>query len=137
MVKRSGREGEWSIERYATAGVISGGFTRLLAHAERTIEPQQWITFADLTVSDGNLYENNGFVEDTARRLKPDYAYVYEGKRVHKFNFRLKRFRDDPLFLYDPEMSESELAELNGLPRVWDAGKIRYVKVLGKADAVS
>lgn len=83
------------------------------------------ITFADHTLSDGGMYERLGFVVDG--ELKPDYMYVVNGIRVHKFNYRLKRFREDDSLRYEDGMSESELARLNGLDRVYDVGKVRYV----------
>lgn len=113
------------LERYATSARVPGGFTRLLKHAVRALKPSKIITFADQSISDGNLYEKNGFVVDTI--LKPDYTYLAGRQRVHKFNYRLERFRDDPTLQYQEGLSERELAILNSLHRIWDSGKIRYV----------
>lgn len=57
-----------------------------------------------------------------------DYRYLVGGRRVHKFGYRLKRFKDDPHLIYKEGLTEAELAEINNLPRIWDAGKIRFVK---------
>lgn len=126
VLRTTGRAGELAIERYATAGVVSGGFTKLLSYAEREFTPRTWVTFADLSVSDGKLYELTGFRVD--KMLKPDYSYIVGLERVHKFNYRLKRFRTDPNLFYEDGLTERQLAELNGLERVWDSGKIRFVK---------
>lgn len=112
--------------RFATNKTVVGGFTKLLKHVERIYTPDFILTFSDHTVSDGGLYENNGFVD--TKELSPDYMYVNRGVRVHKFNYRLKRSRNDPELQYDPALSERELAQLNNLPRIWDAGKTRWVK---------
>src|SRR5690606_23129447 len=119
VIKKTGKPGELSIERYATAGTVAGGFTKLLRHAEKTLKPCRWVTFADLSVSDGGLYEKTGFVVDAV--LPPDYSYVVQGRRVHKFNYRIARFKKDSQLLYQEGLSERELAELNGLYRVWDS----------------
>lgn len=113
------------LERYATSCRVPGGFTRLLKQTIELLSPTKIITFADQSISDGNLYEKNGFVVDGI--LPPDYSYLVKGKRVHKFNYRLKRFREDPDLLFEEGMSERELALLNKLHRIWDSGKIRYV----------
>lgn len=127
LKKEPGTEGRTlNIIRYATSCNVVGGFTKLLKHAERTYLPKSFITFADHCVSDGGLYENNGFVAD--KELAPDYMYVVKGKRKHKFGYRLKRFRNDPTLKFEEGLTEKELATLNNLPRVWDAGKTRYVK---------
>ena len=83
------------------------------------------ITFSDNEVSDGSLYEKLGFIKD--RELPPDYKYVYGNKRVHKFNFRKKRFKNDLDLDYDPQLTEKELAILNHINKVWDCGKVRWI----------
>lgn len=119
------------LERYATSVIVPGGHSKLVSFAERVLpEWEQLITFADAEVSDGSLYEATGWVKDGV--IRPDYRYLVGSKRVHKFNYRLKRFRDDPGLLYLEGMTERELADLNGLNRVWDSGKIRYRYSRGK-----
>jgi len=114
------------LNRYATIGVIRGGFTKMLSYFEKTYKPTTVITFADHTVSNGKLYENNDFIAE--KELLPDYSYLYRSKREHKFNFRLKRFKTDASLVYVQNKSESELAIINNIYRIWDAGKTRYVK---------
>lgn len=124
--KVAGREGTYLISRYATSQHVVGGFTKLLSRLEKESDVNTVMTFSDNGVSDGALYRQNGFV--TAGALAPDKKYVYGKIRCHKFNFRLKRFREDPKLLWDESMSERELAVLNDIPWIWDAGKIRWIK---------
>lgn len=127
LKKEPGTNGKTlNIIRYATSQNVVGGFTKLLSYAEKTYKPKSFVTFSDNCVSDGGLYENNGFIAD--KNLAPDYTYLVKGERKHKFGYRLKRFRNDPELQYRPGLTERELAALNGLPRVWDAGKTRWVK---------
>lgn len=115
-----------NIIRYATSKNVVGGFTKLLSYAEETYKPQSFVTFSDNCVSDGSLYSKNGFVLD--KEIPPDYRYVIKGERKHKFGYRLNRFKEDPDLIWQDGWSESELAKLNGIPRIWDAGKIKWVK---------
>lgn len=124
MVMKNFLSGQVYLERYATAHRVPGGFTKLLKAAIKEMMPTQIITFADCSISDGHLYEKAGFVVDKV--LLPDYSYLVRGNRIHKFNYRLKRFRDDPDLQHREGLTESELAQLNRIPRVWDSGKIRY-----------
>lgn len=119
---------EARLERYATCARVPGGQSKLLAYAERVRPWARLITFADHEVSDGNLYEKTGWTAEKV--LRPDYRYVVGGRRVHKFNYRLARFRSDPNLEYVEGLSERELAALNKLHRVWDSGKTRYVKTV-------
>ena len=126
--------GQWEIQRYATSGVVPGGFTRLLAFAERhaaeeNLELTSWISFSAADVSDGGLYRAAGFAADG--QLPPDYRYVGEATgwtRTPKERFQKRRFRTDPALLWDESWTEREAAAANGLHRVYDAGKTRWVK---------
>lgn len=123
--------GEYEIVRYATSAVVPGGFSRLVAFVERHFpQVEALVSFSDHCVSDGGLYRQNGFSEEG--ELPPDYRYLYRGQREHKFGFRLKRFRNDPALRFVEGFTEAQLASLNGLLRVWDAGKTRWVRTVGK-----
>lgn len=56
------------------------------------------------------------------------FSYVNRNKRIDPLAYTIKRFKEDPLLTWEPGRTEKELAELNGLARIWDAGKIRYKK---------
>jgi len=121
------------LARYATSDTVRGGFTKLLKDAKsfyETTTVKELVTFANLEVSDGSLYENSGWTLD--RVLPPDYSYLYKGKREHKFGFRKNRFKNDTSFEYREGLSEKELASLNGLSRVWDSGKKRYTMQISR-----
>jgi hypothetical protein len=130
MVLKREADAVLNIVRYATAGSVTGGFTKLLSHATKTYSPSSFITFADHTISDGGLYEKHGFVVD--KLIAPDYMYVVRNERKHKFGYRLKKFRNDPNLLWEEGLTERELAALNNLHRIWDAGKTRYRLVINE-----
>jgi len=124
IVLRRERTNTLNIIRYATSLSVVGGFTKLLKYAEKNYYPDRFITFSDNCISDGSLYKNNGFHID--KELAPDYMYVVNHTRKHKFGFRIERFRNDKNLFYKEGMTEKELASLNNLQRIWDAGKIRW-----------
>lgn len=115
------RDGTGELARHASSLTIHGGLRKAMASTPYT----DFVTFADHCVSDGRLYEATGWVE--SGQLQPDYRYVVDGRREHKFGYRIERFRRDPELMWEEGLTERELAELNGLPRIWDAGKTRYV----------
>lgn len=120
------------ITRYATSCSVRGGFSKLLKGLLSQYEGlvDSVYTFSDNSISEGNLYKQCGFIK--VADLKPDYTYLYKGKRVHKFNFRLKRFRDDTSLQYIDGLSESELAALNNIYKVYDYGKVKWQLVVEK-----
>ena len=118
---------DYVLSRYVTSANIPGGHSKAVAYFERVYEYNKLVTFADLSFSDGDLYRKSGWIED--KLLKPDYSYLVKGSlREHKFKYRKKKFETDPKLKYVPGMTERELAELNGLLRIYDAGKIRFIK---------
>lgn len=127
VFKRRNSKGDYELVRYAASGVVRGGFSKLLAAFKRNNEGK-WamiVSFSDRDVSDGGLYTNNGFVQDG--EINPDYKYVVNGRREHKFNFRKTRFKTDPALKFEEGLTERELAELNDLERIYDAGKVRWI----------
>lgn len=115
------RSGTAYLDRYASSVGVQGGLSKMMKH----LGYPSWVTYADHSVSDGSLYENTGWVKE--KELKPDYSYIVSNRREHKFNYRLKRFRDDPRLMFEEGKTERELADINGLLRVYDAGKTKYV----------
>lgn len=117
------------LDRYAASCHVVGGMGKMLSYVKREIAVnngiERIVTFSDNEISDGGLYKTLGFEKD--KELKPDYKYVINKKRVHKFNYRRKCFKNDPKLIYNEEMSESEMAKLNGIDRVWDCGKVRWI----------
>lgn len=121
------------LDRYATGVRAVGGFTKLLKASVNSLLAldvgiDRVVTFADHEVSDGGLYLSNGF--SAVQELRPDYKYVYDDVRQHKFLFRKSRFEKDPLLKFDSSLTESGLAELNEISRVWDCGKTKFELLL-------
>lgn len=82
------------------------------------------VTFCDISMYTGKSYEVVGFKKD--KTLLPDYSYVMNGKRIHKFNFRKKIFANK--YKLDIENKTEEILRNEmGLKKIYDCGKIRYV----------
>lgn len=119
-------EGIWELSRFATHSDyrIPGIASKLLTHFKRNNDWKQIISYADRMHSVGNLYEKLGFRMD--RINKPDYSYIIDGVRRHRWGYRkdrLKEIFDD----YDPALTEYENMTNHGYYRVWNAGTLRYV----------
>lgn len=98
-----------------------------MSYCENNYYFEKFITFSDNCISEGGLYENNGFTLD--KHIPADYMYLVKHyKREHKFKYRKVKFKNDPSLQYDENMTERQLASLNGMLRIYDAGKIKWVK---------
>lgn len=126
-------DGTWDIQRYATLGVIVGGFTKLLAHAETLVPVETWTSWSDNDISDGGMYQAAGFVVD--KRQAPSYSYVgrrTKWERVHRSTYTKQRFIDDPDLAYQSGQTEHEAALANRLYRIYDTGKTRWIKTVAR-----
>lgn len=125
--------GTWDIQRYTTLGVIVGGFTKLLAHAETLVHVDTWTSWSDNDISDGGMYRAAGFTVD--KRQAPSYSYVgrkTKWERVHRSTYTKQRFINDPDLTYQSGQTEHEAALANKLYRIYDAGKTRWVKTVAR-----
>ncbi len=119
------------IIRFSTSRGIYGGFSKLLKNilADELFQNVKEVTsYSHNDHASGGMYEQAGFT--LKHTGKPGYAYLVNGTRVHRLQYTKKRFREDPNLEYEEGLSERELAELNGLTRIWDAGSSLWVKSL-------
>lgn len=97
---------------------IAGGLSKICKHA-RSILGCPIISWCDLRWSNGSGYLASGWIVDAT--LKPDYFYVKNKKAISKQSRMKKKVKT-------PEgMTEREHAIQDGLHRVWDCGKIRFI----------
>jgi hypothetical protein len=82
---------------------------------------QPLVSWADYRLSQGNGYLKAGWkLEET---LPPDYFYF----KASTFEVVSKQSRQKQVIKTPEEMTEYEHALLDGLERVWDCGKIRFL----------
>lgn len=119
------------ITRFASSKQVPGGFSKLLKEVERVYpEVSKIVSFSENSISVGDVYEKNGFVFDGSMTA---YSYISQTnppRRLHRRNFTKQKYRDRDDLVFEDGLTERELAELNGLSRVWDAGNTKWVKYL-------
>jgi hypothetical protein len=123
-------DGEWELSRFCSDRnySIAGAAGKLLKHFINSYKPKSIITFSDKRWSSGNLYNALGF--EFVRHTEPNYWYITEAKRVHRFSFR-KSELSKKLDSFDPQLSEWENMKLNSYDRIWDCGNIKWVFMQG------
>lgn len=123
---RSAHSTEAELIRYCTSRPVIGGCSRLIARAHKELNFTVLNTFSDNRFFEGGVYQACGFVE--TRKVSPSYSYSKHGKIINKASLQKSAFARNPKMLYDPALTERELAELNGFKRIYDAGKTLWVK---------
>ena len=119
------KEGSYEIYRLASSAdtEVCGGFSKMMAYFEKKYTPKEIITYGDLCYTWGNVYKKCGFIEE--RLSSPCYSWAVGRRRYHRSNFmksKLKECREDG------SLTEDNVMRSRGAYKIWDAGKIRFVK---------
>jgi hypothetical protein len=112
------------IQRYATSCRVVGGFQKLMKQVLLDEEIQTIISYSDPRLFSGGMYAKAGFT--ASPEGAPDYCYVRSSKRIPKRARQKSWFKDREGVLYDPTLTEYELALLNGYQRLWFRGKVKW-----------
>ena len=125
-LSKSGKDYDWELNRFCSIPntVVVGGANRLFKRF-CSEHKGKIISFCDLRWGTGNVYEKLGMTLDKTTR--PNYYYIgshtkYE--RKHRFNFTKQKLIK--LFNGLPNKTEKEIAEDNGVYRIYDCGHLRY-----------
>jgi hypothetical protein len=116
---------EIELSRFATRGIVRGGFSKLLSAFKRDFSNKydSIVSFSEKRWSLGSVYHLNGF--EYEHTTDPSYWWVYGETRIHKRAFQ-KQYLERKLPNYDPNLSEVENCKNNGLYRIWDCGKDKW-----------
>lgn len=117
--------GTWELSRFCVHGGyrVSGLASKILTFFKNGWEWSRIYSLADLRWGDGNLYRQMGFQLEATN--PPDYDYVINGERKHRWNYRKDLLKTN-LPCYDDTLTEYENMQRAGYWRVWDAGTLRF-----------
>lgn len=125
----SQRKADLEITRYVTDVnyLCNGLFSKLLSHLIKDLNFKGNVTsFSDNCHGYGKLYQNNGFSVDS--EVKPAYYYTYSGRpRENRQSYMKSKIAAK----FDVDVSaktEEQLMKDQGYDRVWDCGKIKWIK---------
>lgn len=132
-VKYSKKNHRLEISRFASKISVVGGFSKLLNHIlkeDKYSDVVEVYSYSHNDHSDGNVYDKNGFIR--IHNGSPGYFYIVSGRREHRLNFTKDKFKKDKNLIYEEGKTEKELADLNGLNRIWDCGSSLWIKKLSR-----
>lgn len=115
----------WELNRFCsdTEYTVVGIASKLLKYFIRHYKPKEIFSYSDNRWSDGNLYRTIGF--ELSHSTSPNYWYVLNQKRMHRFNFR-KNVLKDKLEIFDPNLTEVQNMHNNNYRRIWDCGSLKW-----------
>lgn len=109
---------------------VIGSFSKLLKYSieyikENYKEVNNIKTFADYSLSKGNVYEKNGFI--LSHISKPSYYCVFHRKKYNRYQFRKTELKKNFIEIYDENLTEFQIEDkINNFYRVWNTGQLIY-----------
>lgn len=105
---------------YSIVGIAS----KLLKYFIKHFNCNQIFSYSDRRWSTGKLYQTIGF--DFVHNSCPNYWYIKQLKRMHRFNFR-KSVLKNKLSNFDCKLTEITNMANNGYKRIFDCGNSKWI----------
>jgi hypothetical protein len=117
-------EGSYEMLRFCNKLNINviGGASRLFKYFIEKYRPVFIVSYADRSWSSGNLYYKLGFMLD--HKTEPNYYYVIDGIRKHRFNYRKDKLIKQG---FDQYKTEHEIMLERKIYRIYDSGQLKYI----------
>jgi very-short-patch-repair endonuclease len=120
-------ETHWELIRYASIGSVVGGLSKLMSNFVKTYEINTPVySYTDNDKFTGNSYLNAGF--ELVEELKPDYKTFskreyWRHAKQHTRRNNLNKILNN----FDADKTEHQNCIDNGIYRVYDSGKMKWV----------
>jgi G:T-mismatch repair DNA endonuclease (very short patch repair protein) len=101
---------------------VIGAASKLFSYFLKNYGVDEIISYSDISLFSGNLYQKLGF--EKISLSKPNYFWVVDGIRKHRFNFNKKRLIK---LGYDKNKSESQILQEIGYYRVYSCGQEKWI----------
>jgi hypothetical protein len=101
---------------------VIGGASRLFKYFVDNYHPNEIISYADRSWSQGNLYEKLGF--SLVHKTQPNYYYIINSMRKHRFNYRKDKLIKEGT---DVGKTEHQIMLDRKIYRIYDSGHLKYV----------
>jgi len=120
----SSKENEYELLRFCNKlnTIVIGGASRLFKYFLKNYNPLEIITYTDRSHSNGNLYKQLGF--EFIHKTPPNYYYVIDGIRKHRFNFRKDKLIKEG---FSAEKTEHQIMLDRKIYRIHDSGSLKYI----------
>ena len=123
ILHSNGQENQYELYRLCSKSgyTVVGGVSKLLTHFIRKYQPKQIVSYANLDISNGNVY--NSFFKKISI-TSPGYYWAKDGYKYHRSNFTKHILVKNG---YDKNKTEEEIMHELGYYKVYDSGNIKYV----------
>lgn len=117
-------EGYYELLRFCNKlnTTVVGGASKLFKFFIKNYSYKEIISYSDLSRSIGGMYQGLGF--KLSHDSDPNYYYVINGLRVHRFNFRKDKLVKEG---FDSSKTEIQIMNERGYYRIFDCGMQKWI----------
>jgi hypothetical protein len=121
---QNSKEGTFELLRFCNKlnTTVIGGASKLFKYFLTNYNPKEIISYSDFSRSNGNMYNQLGF--SLSHLSKPNYYYIVDGVRNHRFNFRKDKLVKEG---FDSSLTEIEIMNSRGFYRIFDCGMQKWI----------
>lgn len=101
---------------------VIGAASKLFSYFIKTNNIQEIISYADISLFEGELYNKLGFIK--SHLSKPNYFWIVDGIRKHRFNYNKQKLIKEG---FDPNKTEVEIMHERGCYRIFSCGQEKWV----------
>jgi len=109
-----------------TNTICVGGANKLLSTFVKEYIPNSIVSYCDIRLFDGLVYEKLGF--QLSHTSSPNYYYFHKNNTIRKSRVQFQKHKQPTvLSAYDSNLTEWENMQNNDYDRIWDCGNKVYV----------
>ena len=118
-----GKKEEWELTRFCNLlnFNVVGASSKLLHFFKKKYNPKKIVSYSDIRLFNGNLYKTLNFEEK--HRSNPNYWYVLNEFRKHRFSFRKSILVKEG---FDLNKTEHQIMLDRKIYRIYDCGNVRW-----------
>lgn len=125
MMGHQKRSDTWELMRFCTElnTTVVGGASKLLSHFIKDTSAQIIESFSSHDISNGGLYKNLGFVEES--QSGASYWYIDKNLiRYHRFTFNKQSLIKQG---FDKTLTEEQIMMQRGFLKIYDSGQTKWI----------
>jgi hypothetical protein len=118
------KDGQYELVRFCNKlnHSVIGGASKLFKKFLADVNPNEVVSYCDISWANGNLYKKLGFNYDSI--TKPNYFYVINGKRENRVNYQKHKLVNKG---YDESLTENQIMNNLGHYRIYNCGNEKYI----------
>ena len=124
---QSDKKGSYELLRFCNKlnTSVVGGASKLFKYFINNFEFNEITSYADRSISNGNLYVSLGF--NFEKYTSPNYYYIIDGVRKHRFGFRKDKLVKEG---FDLTKTEIQIMSERKINRIYNSGNIKFIYTL-------